>query len=144
MTLDASRDTVEEACKAVSVTLSELTSILSSRGLAMNADKTLLCHQANTFGIFCDGAPISMVGLKRSFRQLSPHARRLDFMGIIQPDLEYSASVFFPTKALTVARLAWMSRTIDDLVTAMSHKSSGVVVEQLVSGMSLPTRMNPK
>ena len=75
MTLYAFRDSEEEACKAVSVTLSELTSILSSRGPAMNADKTvgmlilpcLLRHQANTFGIFCDGAPISMVSKTRRY-----------------------------------------------------------------------------
>ena len=68
MNIYASRDCAEEACKAVSVTLRELTAILSSRGLAMNAHKTvgmlilprLLRHQANTFGIFCHGAPISM------------------------------------------------------------------------------------
>ena len=73
MTLYASRDSAEEACKAVSVILSELKSTLSSRGFAMDADKTvgmltlpqLLRHQANTLGIFCGGAPISIVSNSR-------------------------------------------------------------------------------
>ena len=39
--------------------------------------------------------------LRRSFRQLTPSARRAFFLSVIQPDLEYAASAIVPSMAVS-------------------------------------------
>ena len=39
--------------------------------------------------------------LRRSFRQLTPSARRTFFLSVIQPDLEYAASAIVPSMAVS-------------------------------------------
>ena len=45
----------------------------------------------------CKKVSLKIGALRRSFRQLSPDARRLYFLSVIQPDLEYAACVTVPT-----------------------------------------------
>ena len=40
--------------------------------------------------------------LRRTFRQLTPAARRMYFISVIQPDLEYAAMAIFPTCLISI------------------------------------------